>query len=392
MKKNLALSFENTRNGFAYKSDKELKKAYRIFSFMKYPWLVKIGSFLGAIAIKMRLPIQWIIRNTIFEQFCGGETLKEVAQTAFHLHKYGVACVLDYGVEASDGEDNYNQAVKEIQNEISYAGTHPGIPMISLKITGFIRTKLLEKYHKNKEKLNKKEKEEWDKGCQRIDTICQDAYRHKISVLIDAEETWIQQAVDDIALQMMEKYNKERATIYNTYQLYLKDRIEVIKAHRNIAKEGKYLSGIKIVRGAYMDKERDRAEEKGVPSPIQPDKKATDEDYNKAIIWCLEHLDFVALFIGTHNEESCMLAAKHLHQMQLPHNHSHVHFSQLFGMSDNITFNLAKSGYNVSKYIPYGPIKDVFPYLIRRSKENSSISGQMGRELRYLKEEVNRRK
>lgn len=391
MKKARELSFDNTEYAFAHKSDQEVRKSYRIFSMMQFSFLVRLGSFLAPIALKLKIPIRWAILPTIFEQFCGGETLKEVAKTADFLKEYDVECALDYGVEASAGEDNYDQAVKELQTAINYAGSEPGIPMVSLKATGYCRTTLLEKIHL-KQDLEEEEKAEWQRAYGRIDAICQTALENKISVLFDAEESWIQGAVNELALQMMEQYNKERPTVYNTYQMYLKNRLEDIKNHWKIGIEKGYITGIKIVRGAYMEKERERAEENDYPSPVQPNKAATDKDYNAAIHWCLDRLDQLSLFIGTHNEKSCMQAAEHLHQHHIPHGHPHVYFCQLYGMSDNITFNLAQRGYQAAKYLPYGPVKDVLPYLIRRSKENSSIAGQMGREITLLRTEIKRRK
>lgn len=391
MKTPLHLSFDNTQYAFAYKSDSALRKSYRLFSIMQYGFLVKIGSALAPIALKLKLPIKGIIRNTIFEQFCGGENLQEVVQTAASLNEFSVDCALDYGVEASAGESNYNNSVKENQKAIEYAKTHPNIPMVSIKISGYARTRLLEKYD-TEEPLTKEEQQEWKRVCHRIKNICQTAYDHQTIVLIDAEESWIQKAVDTIAYQMMTLFNKESVVVFNTFQLYRRDRLDTLKKQWQKSRANNYLLGAKLVRGAYMEKERDKAEEKGYSSPIQPDKAATDEDYNKAITWCLEHLDTVALFIGTHNEKSCMHAAQYMHDHQIPYDQPNVYFSQLYGMSDNITFNLAKAGYKTLKFLPYGPIKDTLPYLIRRSKENSAISGQMGRELHLLKKEIQRRK
>lgn len=392
MKKPLSLSFEDTQHAFAYKSDNALRKSYRLFSIMHYGILVKIGSVLAPIALKLRLPIKGIIRNTIFEQFCGGETLKEAAETAVSLRKYGVNCTLDYGVEAAEGEEHYDLAVAEFQKAINYAANEPDIPLISFKVTGFARFKLLEKFDDEGKTFNEEEDKEWLRVVKRVKAVCRVAYEKKIGILIDAEVSWIQKAVDYISIQMMIQFNREDVIIFNTFQLYRHDRLAVLKEQWKHSREHNYFLGAKLVRGAYMEKERERAEEKGYPSPIQPDKTATDNDYNLAVNWCLEHLAVLSVFIGTHNEESCMLAAQYMHDHGIPHNHPHVHFSQLYGMSDNITFNLARAGYRVSKYLPYGPVNDVLPYLIRRSNENSSISGQMSRELLLLQKEIKRRK
>ncbi len=391
MEKSLSISFENTQHAFAYKSDKALRKSYRLFSLMRYNFLVKTGAFLAPVALKLHLPIKGIIRNTIFQLFCGGETLKEAAQTANRLHAYSVDCALDYGVEGSEGEANYDQAVLEFQKAIRYAGSQEDIPMTSVKITGFARFQLLEKKQSGMP-LTAGETAEWQRVCDRVKTVCQTAHKHRISILIDAEESWIQAPIDELSHQMMQVFNKEIAIIYNTFQLYRQDRFEALKQQWQQSRAGNYLLGAKLVRGAYMDKERKRAKEKGYPSPIHPNKEATDRDFNEAVKWSLTHLEELALFIGTHNEDSCMLAAQFMHEHHIPHDHPHVHFSQLYGMSDNITFNLSRAGFRASKYLPYGPVEDVLPYLIRRSQENSSISGQMGREQRLLKKEILRRK
>lgn len=390
MKQSLSLSFNNTEYAFAYKSDKELKKADLIFSLLHYDWLVKLASILTPLALKAHLPVKGVIKHTIFQQFCGGETLQEAAETAQSLVNFGVAVSLDYGVEAAEGEENYDKVSLEAQRAINQAAANNNIPFISLKVTGIARTALLEKMNRGK-KITPEEEEEMQRVRDRIYRICETAYEKNKSVLIDAEESWIQQPVDDLANEMMAKFNGHRATVFNTFQLYRTDRLQFLKESLAKSTADGYLLGAKLVRGAYMEKERQRAEEMQYPSPIQPNKAATDRDYDEAVRECLEHLDEIVTFIGTHNEQSCMLGAQWLHKKGIPHDHPHVLFSQLYGMSDNITFNLARAGYNVSKYLPYGPIKDVLPYLIRRAQENSSVSGQMGRELSLIKKELKRR-
>lgn len=385
------LSFDNTAIAFAYQSDKELKKAQFIFSAMRRNWLVKIGSLLAPGALKIGLPIQGIIRNTIFTQFCGGENLQEAAHTARKLAPFNVGVILDYGVEAAEGEANYDHAVEEFKKAITHASEESNIPFISLKITGFARFELLEKIHLMAE-LATNEREEFDRVRQRIYDICDYAALKNIGVLIDAEESWIQGPVDWLADEMMAAFNRGKVIIYNTFQLYRHDRFDFLKRSYEKAVDNKYILGAKLVRGAYMEKERKRASEQNYPSPIQPTKTATDTDYNAAVGFCIDHLDDIATFIGTHNEESNMLGARLMHDRQIPHDHPHIHFSQLYGMSDNITFNLAKSGYCASKYVPYGPVKDVMPYLIRRAQENSSISGQVTREQLLINKEIKRRR
>ncbi len=390
MEKQLPLSFDNTAIAFEHRTDRALKKADFLFSNIGKPWLVKLGAFFTPLAFKLRLPVKGLIKNTIFQQFCGGESLQEAAQTAHTLGKFHVGVVLDYGVEAMEGEENYDHAVPEFIRAIEYAAGNPNIPFIAIKVTGFARFELLEKIHRQ-EPLEAAEQAEFKRVRARIQAISEACARHKIGLLIDAEESWIQQPVDDLADEMMGLFNRGTVIIYNTFQLYRHDRLVFLQASFEKAQQQGYLLGAKLVRGAYMEKERRRAEELNYPSPIQPDKAATDADYDAAVKFSMDRLDHMAVVIGTHNEQSCMLAASLLDQKGLPHQHPHVSFSQLLGMSDNITFNLAHAGYHVSKYLPYGPVKDVMPYLIRRAQENTSISGQMGRELGLIRKELKRR-
>lgn len=390
MEQQLLLSFEDTAIAFEHKTNKALKKANFLFSNIGKPWLVKLGAFVTPLAFKLHLPVKGLIRATIFDQFCGGETLDEAVKAAEGLGKFGVGVALDYGVEAVEGEENYDKAVPEFLRAIQFATGKPHIPFIAIKVTGFARFSLLEKIHAG-ETLEQEEQQEFERVRSRIRTICAAAAKGKVGVLIDAEESWVQQPVDDLADEMMALFNREEVIVYNTFQLYRHDRLEYLQVSFRKAQQQGYLLGAKLVRGAYMEKERKRAEELSYPSPIQPNKEAADRDYDEAVRFCIDRLDHLAVFIGTHNEDSCMLAAELLHKKGLPHNHPRVSFSQLYGMSDNITFNLAHAGYRVSKYLPYGPVKDVMPYLIRRAQENTSIAGQMGRELGLIREEMKRR-
>ncbi|HVI44325.1 MAG TPA: proline dehydrogenase family protein [Chitinophaga sp.] len=390
MEKQLSLSFDNTAIAFEAKTDKALKKANFLFSNIGKPWLVKMGAVFTPLAFKLGLPIKGIIKNTIFSQFCGGESLEEAAQTALQLGRYHVSVVLDYGVEAMEGEDSYDNAVPEFIRAIKYAASKPDIPFIAIKITGFARFELLEKVHSGAV-LSAKEQQEYARVRARVHAIAEASAQQNIGLLIDAEESWIQQPVDDLTDEMMSLFNKDKVIVYNTFQMYCHDRYAFLQTSLQKAIKEGYLLGAKLVRGAYMEKENKRAAENNYPTPIQPSKAATDKDYNAAVQLCLDNLDKLGVFIGTHNEDSCMLAARILDQKGLPHNHPHVSFSQLLGMSDNITFNLAHAGYRVSKYLPYGPVKDVMPYLIRRAQENTSIAGQMGRELSLIRKELKRR-
>ncbi|MCD6011099.1 MAG: proline dehydrogenase [Flavipsychrobacter sp.] len=382
--------FENTEIAFKYRSNKELKLANFLFTSMSSPLLTSIGMKLTKFAIDWRLPVKGLIKWTLFDHFCGGETMEEAAKTAEGIAKYGVSTIMDYGVEGKESEEDFDKAVPEFIKAIKFSSTQKNIPFISIKVTGFAYFSLLEKIHAG-ETLTEDDKKAWGRVQNRIDQICKAGAEHNIMVLIDAEESWIQKPVDDLADAMMERYNKTKVIVYNTYQLYRHDRLVFLKESYELAHSKKYLLGAKLVRGAYMEKERLRAAEKGYPSPIQPDKKTTDRDYDEAADFCLKHLGGIGLFIGTHNETSCLNVARYMYTNQVPANTEKVWFSQLYGMSDNISFNLAHEGYNVAKYLPYGPVKDVLPYLMRRAQENTSVKGQTGRELALIRREIKRR-
>jgi len=401
------ISFDNTENAFAYKSDKELKKAHFLFSSMGKEWLVRLGLKLTPWSFKVGLPIKGLIRNTIFQQFVGGETLEETAVVAKRLSAYGVQTVLDYGVEGETGEAAFDHARDEFIRVINYAGTQPTIPYIGVKVTGLARFGLLEKldtsvgdaagtlmkrYVKSVEALTTEEQAEWQRVHERVQKICRAAADRHVGVFIDAEETWIQDPVDVLTILMMEQFNRDKAIVFNTYQLYRHDRLQFLKDSYEAAVQRNFILGAKLVRGAYMEKERNRAAAMNYPSPIQPDKAATDSDYNLAVKFCIDNIERISVAVASHNEYSNLYATELMQQRGLPLNHPHVHFSQLYGMSDNITFNLASAGCSVSKYLPFGPIEDVIPYLMRRAQENSSVSGQTGRELGLIKKEIKRRK
>jgi proline dehydrogenase len=401
------INFDNTEIAFAYKSDKELKKAHFLFSMMGKPWLVKLGTKAAPPLVRWNFPfIKPVIRDTIFKQFVGGETLEQNVVVADKLEKYGVQVILDYGVEGKEGEENFDHACDEFIRVINYASTQPNIPFMSVKVTGFARFGLLEKMdammHQNTGSLMKKylkaiddlsvnEREEWHRVRRRMLQICETAEKGNVGVFVDAEETWIQDPVDALTILMMDSFNKQKCIVYNTTQHYRHDRLQFLEDCYEAAVERKFILGAKLVRGAYMEKERKRAAEIGYPDPIQPDKSSTDKDFDDGVRFCVDHLDRVSLVVASHNERSNMLAVELLQQKGLPLRHHHVHWSQLYGMSDNITFNLAKVGCNVSKYLPFGPIKDVTPYLMRRAQENTSIGGQTGRELALIQREIRRR-
>lgn len=391
------ISFENTQNAFAYKSTKALKRAKLLFGFMGYPTLVQMGTRLVPTLLKAGLPIKGIIRNTIFKQFVGGETLVETIPVAQMLAEHGVDVILDYGVEGKEGEDSFDHATQVFIDVINHAATQKNIPFISIKVTGLASHELLQTLHEAPRLRsgihdNEMEQAAWDRVRERMYAICEAAAEKNIGVLVDAEESWIQDPIDRLTMEMMAEFNKQKAVVFNTIQLYRHDRLHFLRISHQIAEAQGFVLGLKLVRGAYMEKERAVALEKNRQSPIQASKEATDADYDEAVRFCMDHIHSTAVIIASHNEQSNLLGAKLLDEMMLPHNHPHVHFSQLYGMSDTITFNLAKEGFNVSKYLPFGPIQDVIPYLMRRAQENTSVSGQTGRELLQLKRELARRK
>ena len=391
------ISFENTQNAFAYKSTKALKSAKFLFGFMGYPTLVQLGTRLVPVLLKAGLPIKGIIRQTIFKQFVGGETLAETIPVAQMLAEHGVDVILDYGVEGKEGEDDFDKATQVFIDVINHAATQKNIPFISIKVTGLASHELLQTLHEAPRLRsgihdNEIEQAAWDRVRARMYAICEAAAEKNIGVLVDAEESWIQDPIDRLTMEMMAVFNKQKAVVFNTIQLYRHDRLHFLRISHQIAEAQGFVLGLKLVRGAYMEKERAVALEKNRQSPIQISKQATDADYDEAVRFCMDHIHSTAVIIASHNEQSNLLGAKLLDEMLLPHNHPHVHFSQLYGMSDTITFNLAKEGFNVSKYLPFGPIQDVIPYLMRRAQENTSVSGQTGRELLQLKRELARRK
>ncbi|MDB5004946.1 MAG: proline dehydrogenase [Mucilaginibacter sp.] len=391
MTKQPGLSFENTEIAFRHSSNADLKRAYWLFKIININFLVKIGPPITNFAVKIGLPIKGLIKATIFKHFCGGETIRECEKTIKTLESGGVGTILDYSIEGEDDERVFDETCEEIIRTIKRAAKDKAIPITVFKITGVGRFGLLEKLDVGTV-LTEDEQQEWQKVQDRVLAICEKAHSVNIPVMIDAEETWIQDTIDLLALTMMRKFNKEKAIVYNTYQLYRHDKLQSIKNDNEVAIKEQFILGAKLVRGAYMEKERKRAEEKGYPSPIQPTKETTDKDYNLALNYCTDHIKTIAFIAGTHNEDSCRLLTELLDKKKIDHKDTHVYFSQLLGMSDNLSFNLADADYNVAKYVPYGPIKAVLPYLFRRAQENTAIAGQMSRELGLISKEVKRRK
>jgi proline dehydrogenase len=384
------LSFENTEIAFRHSSNTDLKRAYWLFRMININFFVKMGPPLTNFAMKIGLPIKSIIKTTIFKHFCGGETITECNSTIANLYEGKVGTILDYSVEGEDDEQVFDHTRDEIILTIKRASGDKAVPITVFKVTGVGRFSLLEKLDAGTV-LTTEEELEWQKVQERVLSICTKAYESGVPVMIDAEETWIQQTIDLLALNMMRRLNKEKAIVYNTYQLYRHDKLASLKHDHAIAVKEGFILGAKLVRGAYMEKERKRAAEMGYTCLIQTDKQSTDKDYDVALHFCIDNLSQIAFVAGTHNENSCRVLADLLNEKKVLHNHPHVYFSQLLGMSDNLSFNLADAKYNVVKYVPYGPVKSVLPYLFRRAQENTAIAGQMSRELSLILKEKKRR-
>lgn len=386
------ISFDNTEIAFKSKSDKDLKRAYWLFKIVGIPASVKFGKIATSVSFKLHLPINGIIKSTIFKQFCGGETIEDCAQAIDHLNQFKIGTILDYSVEGKTSDEDFEKTTLEIIATIEKAKGNKAIPFAVFKVTGITRFGLLEKANDPNNSLNDSEKKEFQELVERVDRICKKAYDNNVPLFIDAEDSWIQDTIDRLTESMMVKYNKETSIIFNTFQMYRHDRLAYIHNCLNAAKIGDYHYGIKLVRGAYMEKERERAIEKGYPSPIQPNKEACDKDYNAALEYIVDHLDVASLCAGTHNEDSSAYLIQLIEEKKLDKTDKRIYFAQLLGMSDHISFNLSNANYNVAKYVPYGPIKEVMPYLLRRAEENTSVAGQTGRELTLITKEINRRK
>lgn len=383
--------FNNTQIAFSAMSDKALDRAYFLFRMIKTPAMVKIGTSLTNFALKFHLPVEGIIRKTVFDHFVGGVTKEDCHAVIDKMYAKGVSSVLDYSVEGKEDEEHFDDALREILEVVEFAKNNPAIPFAVFKPTGFGRIDLYEKVGKG-ETLSQQEAMEWARVIGRFDQVCKKAHEYDLAVLVDAEESWMQDAADDLCAEMMKKYNREKAIVFNTLQLYRHDRLAYLqKLHEQSKAEGFHI-GMKLVRGAYMEKEAKRAEEKGYPNPICATKEATDANYDAGVAYMMDHIETMAIFAGTHNENSSYKLMELINKKGLAHNDNRIWFGQLYGMSDNISYNLAANGYNVAKYLPYGPVRDVMPYLIRRAQENTSVEGQTGRELMLITAERERRK
>jgi proline dehydrogenase len=385
------VDFDNLTNAFAARTDEALKKANFVFSTMQSPTLVKVGSQLMEFSLNVGLPVKGLIKKTIFNLFCGGETLDGCQRATNQLAAFNVGAIYDYSVEGEKSEEGFDATTEEILKTIERAGQFEFIRFSAFKVTGLAHFDLLTKIHAG-EKLTKEEQAAYERVHDRVDRICALAKKMDVSVLIDAEETWIQKPITEITVAMMAKYNTEKALIYYTFQMYCHAMLGHLKELHEDAKTKGYRLGAKLVRGAYMEKEAARAEDMGYQNPIQPNKEATDRDYDLGTRYCIEHIHEIGLFSGSHNEKSNYLITHYLEEFDLPRDDHRVYFGQLYGMSDHISFNLSAAGYNVAKYVPYGPVREVVPYLIRRAEENTSASGQTSRELRLIQQEKQRRK
>lgn len=384
------ISFDDTSVAFEAKSNKALRKANLLFTVVNNPFMSKAATKSVKLALKLHLPIKGIIKNTVFEQFCGGETISESEKTINELADYHIGTILDYSVEGEENEHSFDATKEEILKTITKAKNSEHIPFCVFKTTGLGSATLFQKVQEDKE-LKEQEKAAFERIRTRVDEICRYAYESNVPILVDAEDSWIQDPIDKLAYEMMEKYNKEKAIIYNTYQMYRVDMLDNLRRAFHYATMNSYYLGAKLVRGAYMEKERERAQQMGYPSPIQPNKEATDNDFNKALSFCIDNKQRISVICGSHNEYSNYYLALLMEKHSMNNNDPRVYFAQLYGMSDNISFNLAKAGYNVAKYVPYGPVHSVMPYLFRRAEENTSVAGQSSRELSLIRKELKRR-
>ena len=383
--------FDNTEVAFKLKSDSQLERAYFLFKMISHEPLVRIGTAATNFALKANLPVEGLIRATVFDHFCGGVSEDDCMPVVDRMFGAGVSSVLDYSVEGKKDESNFDAAAEKILKIIKFADEKEAMPIVVFKPSGFGRFALFQKKGEGKP-FSSEEQAEWNRIVTRYDRICELAKACDVEVLIDGEESWMQDAADDLCEAMMQKYNTEKPIVYNTLQTYRWDRLDYLRNIHEKARAGNFKLGFKLVRGAYMEKERERAQDKGYASPICENKKATDDNFNNCLKYCFEHLADISVFIGTHNEFSCYLAMEMMTDLGIDKKDNNVWFGQLFGMSDHISYNLANQGYNVAKYVPFGPVKDVMPYLIRRAEENTSVAGQTSRELNLIKKEKKRRK
>lgn len=385
------VSFEDTSVAFSYKSNAQLRKTYFIFACMNQNWLVKLGTFFIKLLLFLHFPVKKLIKYTVFEQFCGGETLQECNRTIENLDKVHIGTILDYSVEGEESEASFDRTLKEILETIEKAHNNSAIPFAVFKVTGIASTELLNKIQ-DEHDLTNDDKAAYERVRERMNILCKRAAELDVKIFVDGEESWIQDTIDTLTYGMMEKYNHDKCIVFNTYQMYRRDMLDNLKLAAKDAREKGYFLGVKLVRGAYMEKERQRAHENEYCEPVHTTKEATDKDYNSGIDFCVENRETISICVGTHNEYSCKYLVDLMKKNNISHDDKHFYFAQLLGMSDNISFNLAKANYNVAKYVPYGPVEAVMPYLFRRAEENTSIAGQTSREFSLIRKEMIRRK
>ena len=385
------ISFNNTEVAFRDKSNNDLREMHLLFKVMNSPRWVALGKRLVSLAFAVHFPIEWFVKRTIYKHFCGGVSITDSSKLIDKLDQRNIGTILDYAVEGEDDEKMFDATCKEIMQTIVFAHKNKKTPFSAFKISGIGSFDLMAKVS-NSELLTESEIESYELLLKRVDDICKLGCDLDVPILIDSEESWIQPMLDNLVLDLMRKYNKEKAIVQNTYQMYRHDRVAVIKQHHSLALKEGFKLGLKIVRGAYMEKERERARKMGYPSPIHPNKEATDKDFDDIIRYFVDNVETIWFMVATHNEKSSQLLATLIEEKRLPHNHPHIYFSQLYGMSDHLTYNLAERGYNVVKYVPYGVVKTMIPYLIRRAEENSSVTGQSSRELLLIEQEIKRRR
>ncbi|UCS95669.1 proline dehydrogenase family protein [Echinicola marina] len=384
------ISFENTEIAFSSRTDVELRKMYLIFAVMDSNMAVKLGTSLADVAFKLRLPVKGIMKKTMFGHFCGGESIEDCKKSIKELERYGIGTILDYSVEGKGTEKSYDFTRDEILSTIERSAGAKEIPFTVFKVTGLGSSKIMTKVQEGKQ-LSEREAMAFEKTRARVDSLCKAAHEHDVKIMIDGEESWFQDVIDDMTYEAMEKYNREKAIVYNTYQMYRKDMLGLLKQAYAESEEKGYYIGAKLVRGAYMEKERERAEDNKYPSPIHETKEDSDNAYNDALKFCMENKQGIYLVSGSHNELSNIILTELMNLYGVKPSDDRVFFAQLYGMSDNISYNLAFAGYNVAKYVPYGPVEKVMPYLYRRAAENTSVSGQSSREFELIKKEMARR-
>jgi proline dehydrogenase len=385
------LSFQDTSVAFSSKTDRELEKMHFLFSTMNWKYPVKIGTFFIKTALKLKFPVHYLVKNSLFKQFCGGETIEECKNTTRELIKFNIHTILDYCIEGKNEDESFENSTRQILETINIASVSPSVAFGVFKISAIGSSEVLEKIQKG-EKLTDKELLDFDKLKERAELICRRAWEKRVKVLIDAEESWIQDITDVIAFELMKKYNKETAIVFNTFQMYREDMMYNLEKALELANDDKFFLGVKLVRGAYLKKEMLRAEEMGYKSPLFSSKEETDQAYDGALLFCIQHLDKISLCAGTHNEKSNYYLTSLMLKYKITNDDSRIYFSQLYGMSDHISYNLSACGYNVAKYLPFGPVDAVLPYLFRRAEENQSVLGQTSRELALVKKEISRRK